>query len=169
MSKLTEISLSAEFVIRNAIPTSAELASGFSLGWIDQETLIDLLRFKLTSGYPLTVNEKRLIGVARGEDTSFETLIRNLGVSSEPSEQRARIWMFLTLEYALEHKTEFRDPFEILETLYADLEYPTEMRDLIRFLPPEPGQLIGIDQIEKRWIALVGQLRMEFRDRGGLT
>ena len=53
----------------------------------------------------------------------------------------------------------------MIEMLYADFESPPEIRGLLRYTQPEPGQPVGLAAIDERWLAWVEMVGAEYRDR----
>lgn len=44
-----------------------------------------------------------------------------------------RVWLYLALDWLHEHRDEYADPFEVVEMLYADFDYPSEIEGFVRF------------------------------------
>jgi hypothetical protein len=94
-----------------------------------------------------------------------DQLVAELEIVDEPSEQRARLWVFLALSWLLEHREDYSDPLQVIEMLYTDFDYPDEIQGLVRFMPNAPGEDPGIEAIKQRWRAFIDRLSAEYRQR----
>jgi len=54
----------------------------------------------------------------------------------------------------------------VIEMLWTDFGYPDEIRNLIGFVPAEPGELIGTEAIECRWRDYVERVRARIPEAG---
>jgi hypothetical protein len=50
-----------------------------------------------------------------------------------------RKWLELTLAWVYENRAQFADPLEEVEKIYAGFDYPDEIVDFVRFMPPRDG------------------------------
>jgi len=55
-------------------------------------------------------------------------------------------FLYLLLNWVFEHKDQFSDPLGVVETIYADFDYPEEISKFVRYMPA--SQLIS-SSIEK--------------------
>lgn len=94
-----------------------------------------------------------------------QELLLDLQRPDQPSEERARLWLFLSLAWLLEHSEEFTDPFEVIDMLYADFDYPDEIREFVSFMPNAAGGSAGRDAIRRRWKAYVERVSGEYHRR----
>lgn len=58
----------------------------------------------------------------------------------DPSVMR-RKWAFLILAWVYELRDRFSDPLEIVEKLYADLDYPEQVAPFVRYMPTDEPDL----------------------------
>lgn len=165
MSRLVPLQLPSPFVVSYAIPTGAELAWGFREGWITRRGLVEVALAKYEAHILLSDAEERLALSLDDELDQVDDLVDTLQLSDEPVERRARLWLFLALAWLLEHRADYEDPLRVIEMLYADFEYPDEIKGLVRFMPPGPGQEFGVAAIESRWREYVNQLQREYHER----
>lgn len=159
------VELTAPFVLGRGFPTAAELAFGFSEGFLSRSGVVDVALAKLEAGVELSSAEERVALLLSDELDLVDDLVDDLGVGSEPWERRARFWLLLVLSWVLENRDEFDDPLGLVELLYADFDYPEEIEGLVRFMPLQPGQEAGVAALERRWEAFVDRVSGEYRER----
>lgn len=165
MSRLVDLQLPAKFVVERALPTGAELAYGFREGWLSREGVVEVALAKYNANVALLPAEEDLALLLSDDLDQVEEMVGTLEFSDVPAEIRARFWLFLALAWLLDHRSDYEDPFGVIEQLYADFDYPEEIRSLVRFVPPGPGDLPGVEGIEGRWRGYVERLGAEYRDR----
>lgn len=165
MTRLVDLQLPAGFVVERALPTGAELAYGFREGWLSREDVVEVALAKYKAEVPLLPAEEELALLLSDDLDQVEELVAALEFSDEPAELRARLWLFLALAWLLDHRSEYDDPLGVIEQLYADFDYPEEIRSLVRFMPPGPGDLPGVEGIAGRWRGYVERLGAEYRER----
>lgn len=44
-------------------------------------------------------------------------------------------FLYLLLNWVFEHKEQFSDPLQMVETIYADFDYPEEISNFVRYMP----------------------------------
>jgi hypothetical protein len=156
----------AEYVTSRVRLTAPELAAGFEAGWLGPEDVVKIAETKHRNGESLAEAESQLALLLPDDLERVPELCEELIASSdEPAESRARVWMFLTLAWLLDHKVQFEDPLSVIEELFGDFEYPAEMTPLVGFLPARAGDPVGVEAIESRWRDFVERLGLEYRIR----
>ena len=161
---LIRFNIPAAFVVARAMPTGAELAYGFREGWLTRTDVVGVALAKYEANLPLSSTEEELALVLSTDLERVDELIADLDTADEPAERRARLWLFLSLAWLLEHRHDFADPLEVIEMLYADFDYPEEIESLVRFMPAA-GPDAGVDAIERNWRAFVDRVRSEYDQR----
>lgn len=151
MTDGTPFPIPAGFVTAYLLPTGAELAYGYRMGWITATDVVSIALAKETTGAPMTEAEHDLALLLSDEFDRVEDLVAILEIDDEPAELRARVWLYLALAWLHEHRADFEDPFGVIELLYADFDYPDEMKGLVRYMPVEPGEPTGMGAMEARW------------------
>jgi hypothetical protein len=169
MSRLVEMRLPAPFVIERASPTGAELAYGFREGWLSRKDVVEVALAKYKADVVLSPPEEELALLLPDDLDRVDDVVSVLEFSDEPVEQRERLWLFLALAWLLDHRSDYEDPLGVIEQLYADFEYPEEIRSLVRFIPLGPGDVPGIEGIERRWHDYVERVGLEYRQRTRLS
>lgn len=162
---LVKFEIPASFVLERMLPTGAELVWGFRHGWISAEGVVAIALAKMEAGVYLPRPEEDLALLLSDELDRVSDLAADLEIVDEPAERRARAWLFLALSWLLQRRHEFADPHEVIEMLYADFESPPEIRGLVRYIQPVPGQPVGLAAIDERWRSWVEVTGTEYRER----
>ena len=147
------------------MPTSAEIAYGVQHGWLSRQDAIAVALAKYEAGTELNSAEEELALLLSDDVDHLGDLIADLAVSDEPPERRARLWLFLALASLREHRSQYADPLGVIEMLYADFDYPDEIRGLVRYMPARPGETASIEGVERRWQEYVDRVGTEYRHR----
>ena len=164
MSNLVRLSISTEFITQRVIPTANELGCGYRVEQLSPTQVIELSIARRTAGLALAPWETEILRQGAVQR-------HQIGDGFEPWEvgdaygSGCRVWLYLALAWLLERATSTADPLGIVEMLYADFGYPEEIKGLVRWMPAEPGQELGVPAIERRWRTYVEQTGAEFRDR----
>jgi hypothetical protein len=164
MKELLSIRLTSNFILERAVPTAGEIGFAYERGWLPSAELIRLVTAKRRIGYPMTRTEEKISMLLSDDNEELHELAADLSLTDEPQEVRQQVWTFLVLEWLWVHRGEFRDPYEIIELLYADLDYPDEMAQLVRFMPvAEHNSEVALNQ---RWRQYLESRAEFFRERG---
>lgn len=161
---LIRFNIPAAFVVARAMPTGAELAYGFREGWLTRADVVAVALAKYKANLPLHSTEEELALLLSADLERVDELIADLDIADEPTERRARLWLFLSLAWLLEHRQDFGDPLEVIEMLYADFDYPEEIEGMVGFMPASDPDA-GVDAIERKWRAFVDRLSSEYDQR----
>jgi hypothetical protein len=97
MRYLAGVELPIEFILKNGVPTGAEIAYAYRRGWLNEGEVVTLAVEKMKRGFRLSAKEEELT-LLLGEDLDrAPNLIESLEISDETQEERQRIWAFLIL------------------------------------------------------------------------
>lgn len=133
---------------------------GLQEGWLEPASVVEYAVSRLEEDKDCDSSVVDLAGLTAGELAQVSTLLE--GVASGPdgqqqAESRKR-WLYLALSWVYEHSEDFPDPLGIVEELYADFDYPQEMRSFVRYMPPEDDYepqahttTENIDRLFKKW------------------
>ena len=165
MNELVGLQVPAEFVVALVLPTAAEIGFGLREGWLSRQDAILIAVAKYNRGAQLTGPELELVLLLPQDADRVDDLIDQLEVSDEPTEQRARVWVFLTLAWVLEHRDSYDDPYEVVGMLFTDFDYPPEITRLVGFMPAPVGEPVGPSAIDKRWREYIERVSEEYRER----
>ncbi|MEK8212547.1 DUF2247 family protein [Paenibacillus sp. FSL L8-0463] len=63
--------------------------------------------------------------------------------------------LYVVLKWVFENKEHYADPFEVVETIYADFDYPEEISQFVRYMPSNQPLLDLVDfnkeRLYKNW------------------
>ena len=107
------------------------------LGW---SAPIDFACDKLIAGSDNSL-EVELSGLQKSESHQVGDLIRKLAEAEAPQSEDTikRKWLFLRLSLLFDKRDEISNPLRIVETIYADFNYPPEIQQFVAFMPPIDG------------------------------
>ena len=142
--------LTAEFVTAHTLPTLTELAYGFDHGWLRESEVVGIAEHELASGVALAPSGEELALLLRDDYTRVADVLSNVEADGG---QAWRLWLYLALAWLSENRDQFEDPYEAIESLYADFGYPDEIAGLVRFMPARAGEASGLGAIDRRWAA----------------
>lgn len=161
--------LPLEFVMANSDPSLDDIAWAFEKGLIAAP---DVVKFA----------EKR--AVAGDKDPKVELLAtlprdsKNVRAALEPNnaliiapgaDLSSALWQFLVLLFIYENRASFADPLAEVENVYADFDYPEDMREFVRYEPSRPdyepqahSYEENIDRLYKNWLDYLVAARAKF-------
>ncbi|MEP7763816.1 DUF2247 family protein [Sanguibacter sp. 25GB23B1] len=154
--------LPAVFVIPRVRLEPGELAYGYAHGWIDDASVVDIATDLLAAGAP-SAPLQELACVFRAELWRVQRLVDE--IETEPGSEPERVWLYLALAWLHDHRREHADPLQLIEMLYADFGYPTEIETLVRYMPATPGAPTGVMALEERWTDYLRQKSSEYAMR----
>lgn len=163
MSRLTDLKIPASFIGDWGLPTGPELGYGFRQGWITAQDVIRVALTKYEAGVRLTPDEEELALLMSDQLEQVGDIAERLEFSDQPVERRVRYWALLTFGWLLENRSNYTDPFRLIDMLYADFDYPEEVRPFVGYTPLNPGDTPGREGLLERWRDCVDQWRREYR------
>jgi hypothetical protein len=163
MSDLVKFSIPAAFVIERAVLTPGELSYGHRHGWLSDADVVRvaLAGYGVLDEMPQAYEELALLlsdDVGRVPD-----LVRELEPGDEG--ESSTIWCYLALSSVFERKSEYDDPLQVVEMIYADFGYPEEIEGFVRYMPVADGDPVGEQAIYDRWRAYLRAKDAEYRAR----
>ncbi|MEO7038065.1 MAG: DUF2247 family protein [Polyangiaceae bacterium] len=119
------------------------------------ELAVDCLEKDTETG-PLLVE---LAGLSKFEPTrAYVEKLASLEHESGSSDIRDK-WLYVVLAWILEHRDGYADPLQIVEDVYADFDYPSQIAGLVRYMPSDEVDLGSRERNEERlyekWRAFV--------------
>jgi hypothetical protein len=120
---------------------------------------------KFERGCPLTPAEEALALLLSDDLDRVSDLMSELETGSEPTESRERLWLFLALDWLRDHRGDYDDPYEVIDMLYADFHYPSDIASLVRWMPVPEGEPTGATAIDERWRTYLDSTRSEYAVR----
>lgn len=148
-----KLELDHDFVRRSGVRLDAEdLRLGLSLGLITPPTAVRLAQDAADAGCA----DPAVIDLAQLEPNEVAA-VRQALRASDPEDadlfppQAVRKWTYLELKAAFELRDRLRDPLGVVEEIYADFDYPSQVASFVRYMPPPPGAPVGEDALYDRW------------------
>jgi hypothetical protein len=129
------------------------------------EDVIQIALAALKTDRKLSPPEEELALLLSREADQVPDLVDALEVAGGQQDNVTAIWIFLALAWIYEHRSSFDNPFQTIDMLYADFEYPTEMESLISYMPVAPGMAVGLAAIAERWRAYLASRAEYYRTR----
>lgn len=71
-------------------------------------------------------------------------------VSSFQKTLSERKWLYLVLKFVYDNRTQFDDPLEYVESVYAHFDYPESISGLVRYMPMQGKDLGSKEANEQR-------------------
>jgi len=147
------------FVQNRLVLTWPDVAWGFQNGWLDAASVVDHAVSQLAENEAASSPMIDLAGLTRSELTEVPFLLERIVTkAAESSVTSQRKWLYLTLAWFYENRAELEDPLGVVEQLYADFDYPTEISSFVRFMPPagdyEPrahSHAENVDRLFRKW------------------
>lgn len=86
----------------------------------------------------------------KGED--IHPFIDELGNSENLyTELRVRKFLFLALKWVYDNQELYEDPLQVVEMIYADFDYPEEIKGFVRYMPATSASTVGYPRFWDNW------------------
>ena len=82
---------------------------------------------------------------------SAHELLHSLAQNNSTIKDPSKIWIYILLSWLFENKHNHIDPFEIIDEICADFEYPEELSTLIKYMPTTESSATSEDQLVHNW------------------
>ncbi len=128
-----------EFVVKQKIPLSwSELLWGYAHALVDWSfpisMAIDCIQFGSDSDLIV-----ELASATKSEAHKVGDILTKLASSENAGTEAKSKWLFLALAWLFDQKDSLEDPLAEVERIYADFDYPTEIENLVRYMPTTDG------------------------------
>ena len=162
MAQVLPRRIPASFVLARVFPTPAELALGFTKGFLEALDVVQIALGKMTAGCAISAGGRT--GVATGGRLGASPeLVRQLELSDEPAETRQRVWIFLVLDWLFPQRHDFEDPWKVTEAVFEAFDHPQEISSLVGYLPALPSDPpLSLDE---KWLRYLERERRIYRMR----
>jgi hypothetical protein len=158
---VTSIVVPYSFIDARILPSWTAVKFGIESGFLKHESAIELARDRLTEASP----RPELVKLASSNDvTESLALIDSLShFEKEMSLAEVReFWAFLLLYWVYENRGAIDDPLGIVESIYDDLDYPSDVAVFVRYMPmvgPDLGSREDNEErLMSRWKAYLDQM-----------
>ena len=162
-SDLVKFILPAEFVVERVQLRPCEVAWGYSSGWLDDEGVVTVAASLSAEGAAGDAALPLLARLATDEWGRAPELTGDVVV--EPGNGCRRVWLYLALDWVHAHAELFDSPWQTVEMIYADFDYPEEVAGFVRFMPPPDGAATGFAAMEERWNEYLAAMAAEYSAR----
>ena len=168
MSREIIIRLSPEFILARVVPTGAELAYGYEIGWLSAREIVAIVQAKSDSAVPLDAMEEALL-TAGDDPYERDRLIGTADAGEGKAEEQAsRVWLFLGISALWAKRSELADALEMLYQLISEFGYPEEVENLLYVPRSIAGLLLDQPDVEIRWQDYIQRKTEEYMSRPGL-
>lgn len=104
--------------------------------------------------------QDEIINLAWGDKNDIDDYIYNyLRKSNVNTETVKDKFLYVLLKLVWENKNDYTDPLEVIEDLYADLGYPSEIDHLVRYMPMKHKDMgsieLNVAEMYKDWEAFL--------------
>ena len=131
-----------EFILSQPGPSWLELQWGFDRGWLSESAVVNLAVARLSESgnqapevIELASLGSRELGEVRCVLDKLAETERRAAVDQDPE----RAWLRIILAWLYAQRGEIADPLGAVEEIYADFDYPSEISDFVRYMPPGDG------------------------------
>ncbi|MFF4384774.1 DUF2247 family protein [Kitasatospora sp. NPDC001547] len=164
MSDMLKFKIPPAFIKPRVRLSLSEIKYGHHEGWIEANDVITLCTWYLDSGQ-VSQTEEALALLLSDEADQVAGILECADTGRVAGDVRS-VWRFLALAWAYENRENLGDALGMVEILYADFDYPSEMESFVRYMPAKPGQKTGIDALISRWEEYVCSEGALYRSRG---
>jgi hypothetical protein len=158
---LVKFKIPADFVAARVILTPAELAYGYRHDWIDEAACVHLALAGMHAVPEPSAAYEELALLLSDNLDRVSRLVDEIPADDNDGE----IWLYLALARLFEKRSESSDVLAVVEQLYADFGYPSEIESLVRYMPVKEGDDVGEDAIFTRWEEYLDRVVARYRSR----
>ncbi|WMD22483.1 DUF2247 family protein [Achromobacter seleniivolatilans] len=117
---------------------------GYERKLVDWSFIVDLAAFYVSRG---SVNPLEVDLICLGELDVVEIEGKLCALADHEGERddlnSQKKWLFIALKWLFENKDDIADPLEIVELIYEDFDFPEEVENFVRYMPPQDGYRPG--------------------------
>lgn len=142
--------LDGEYVFKKAPWLSwKEVLYGFEHGYINCGGVSIYACESLTKNS--SVNEYELASLQCDDFLTVSDLLRNLAGDELDEKNPSEAWIYLLLMWVFDNKESCCDPFELVDLVCAEFNYPDELLSLIGYMPLQEGELGSKEHMVNNW------------------
>ncbi|MCE0489996.1 DUF2247 family protein [Pantoea sp. Mb-10] len=148
-----------EFIKNYAHLSWCDVKWGYENNLITSDVLIRKAENNvLTGSYEKA--ELELSFITLGESAHVVSFLKELcpEIEQEDNSKIKKKWLFIVLSWLWSNRKSFEDPLAEVEIIYADFDYPPEIEDFIKYMPPSDGydpsmhsQMENINHLMDKW------------------
>lgn len=147
-----QISIPYSFIGQRAQLTWSDMRFGIEQGLLRCQDVAEVAADQLERGVQ---NELVVELAGAAPDESVLERVQRLA-TAEQNEDRLdvrRKWVFLVLGWIFEHRANYPDALDLVEKVYADLDYPEQVAPFVRYMPSDEPDLGSRERNEQRLIS----------------
>lgn len=148
-----------------------DILAGRELGLITLRTVVDAAVSQVEDPDPSPAIVE--LACCSSDDPDVLPLLHRLAEEEPGNAEGGDLWLYLVLRWVLENRELFSDPFQVVEEVYADFDYPEVVAPFVRYMPSEEPDLGSREANEARlldkWKVFIEREHARFRreDPGG--
>jgi hypothetical protein len=102
-----------------------------------------------------------LAGLSKTEASEAGQLLDKLAANiTDGDEETIKAkWLFLSLAWLFENRASLHDPFDAVEEIYSDFDYPEDVAQFVRYMPVSDGYDPSIHSAEENQSRLLSKWR----------
>ncbi len=147
-----QISIPYSFIRQRAQLTWSDVQFGIEQGLLPGQDVAGLAADQMERG---THDELVVELAGSAHDEPVLERVQRLA-SAEQSEDPLdvrRKWAYLALAWIFEHRAHYPDALDLVEKIYADLDYPEQVAPFVRYMPSDEPDLGSRERNEQRLIS----------------
>jgi|26BtaG_2_1085354.scaffolds.fasta_scaffold16958_2 hypothetical protein len=154
-----------------SLPNSSfEFLDSLSLTWNDiswsyKNNILDLeyvehyVNNLLNSGNDTDFNLSVYLDFAEGSEYDVASRMDNLFkiLSENKKDIISKRWLYIILKYIYITRNSYENPFQLIDDIYADFDYPTDIESFVSYMPINENDLAcrenenGLSLLKKNW------------------
>jgi len=136
MTTSISLQIPSAFIAHHIGASWSALFYGLEKQLVSPRTLVEIAR-EMKDSADLRVFE--LAGLGSDDLWRVRELVTELAQPEAPVQQAELrdAWVYVILKWVFEHKGLFADPLGIVEEIFAQFDYPPQIRQFVRFLPDD--------------------------------
>ncbi len=129
-----KIKIDKKFIKRINGLTLFDVKYGIAKGWIEADVAIDVVLKAIENNNYREIDVQLAI-LSEENILDIQDLLATLEPHSEEFQKNK--WLKILIAWFYEHRSEFEDPLQTIEELYADFDYPESIEHLVRYMPSD--------------------------------
>lgn len=149
------LSIPYSFVVNLVNLTWSDLLFAIKQGYLTSEAATEHAMYLISEEQIPSQDVIALAWLKKGEDICpyFDKLSALMSVEdNDIAEEKI---LYVVLKWVFENKEHYADPFEVIETIYADFDYPEEISQFVRYMPSNQPLLdsseLNRERLYKNW------------------
>ncbi|ASA23038.1 DUF2247 family protein [Paenibacillus donghaensis] len=139
-----------EYITNFVNLTWSDLFFAIKQGYLTSEAATEHAMYVISEEQNLSQDVIDLAWVKKGED--IHPYINKLSgfITVEDNNIAQEKILYVVLQWVYENKEHYTDPLEVVETIYADFDYPEEISQFVRYMPPNQPLLDSLELSNER-------------------